>query len=296
MRPSELADLLRDHVVVLDGGMGSMLIAAGLPGGRAPEWWNLEHPDRVAAVHRAYVEAGSEIVHTNTFGANPVRLAAGGLGGRCHEVNAAGVALARDACAGRAWAAGDVGPTGSMLPPLGSATESELRAAFREQTEALAAAGVDLISIETMSDLREALAAVRAARATGLAIQASMTFVVRRRGVFTVMGDPLVPSLAALATAGADAVGCNCTVASAEMLAMVREAAPRLTVPLWAQPNAGQPRLAPEGVHYDADAEAFGRDLAAMAAAGARAVGGCCGTTPEFIACVRAALEAATPR
>ncbi len=296
MRPSELAALLRHHVVVLDGGLGSMLIAAGLPGGRAPEWWNLEHPDRVAAVHRAYVAAGSEIVHANTFGANPARLAAAGLGGRCREINAAAVALARDACAGRAWVAGDVGPTGDMLPPLGTATESELRAAFQEQAEALAEAGADLISIETMSDLREALAAVAAARTTGLGVHASMTFAVRPRGVFTVMGNPLVPSLAALATAGADAVGCNCTVTSTEMLAMVREAAPQLAVPLWAQPNAGQPTLTPEGVRYDTDPEAFARDIAAMVTAGARAVGGCCGTTPAFLASVRAALEGATPR
>ena len=294
MRPTELAGLLRERVVVLDGGLGSMLIAAGLPAGRAPEWWNLEHPDRVAAVHRAYVESGSDVVHANTFGANPARLAAAGLVGRCHEVNTAAIALARDACGDRAWIAGDVGPTGKMLPPLGDATEGELRDAFTEQANALAEAGADLISIETMGDLREAVAAVEAARTVGLAVHASMTFAARRRGAFTMMGNPLVPSLAALANAGADVVGCNCTVASVEMLAMVAEAAPQLSVPLSAQPNAGQPRLTPNGVVYDADPEAFARDIVAMVAAGARAVGGCCGTTPEFIARIRAALAAGT--
>ncbi|MFI5142865.1 MAG: homocysteine S-methyltransferase family protein [Thermoanaerobaculales bacterium] len=292
MRPSEFVELLHGRVVMLDGGLGSMLIAAGLAGGRAPEWWNLEHPDRVAAVHRAYVEAGSEIIHANTFGANPARLAAVGLAGRCHEVNAAAVSLAREACAGRAWVAGDVGPTGKMLPPLGSATVSELRSAFDEQVEALTAAGADLISIETMSDLREALVAVEAARAVGLAVHASMTFAARRRGTFTIMGNALVPSLAALAKAGADAVGCNCTVVSAEMRGMIEEAASHLAVPISAQPNAGQPRLTPDGVVYDADPIAFARDIVAMVACGARAVGGCCGTTPEFIACIRSALEA----
>ena len=294
MRPTELAGLLRERVVVLDGGLGSMLIAAGLPAGRAPEWWNLEHPDRVAAVHRAYVESGSDVVHANTFGANPARLAAAGLVGRCREVNTAAIALARDACGDRAWIAGDVGPTGKMLPPLGDATEGELRDAFTEQANALAEAGADLISIETMGDLREAVAAVEAARTVGLAVHASMTFAARRRGAFTMMGNPLVPSLAALANAGADVVGCNCTVASVEMLAMVAEAAPQLSVPLSAQPNAGQPRLTPNGVVYDADPEAFARDIVAMVAAGARAVGGCCGTTPEFIARIRAALAAGT--
>ena len=278
--------------MLLDGGLGSMLIAAGLPAGRAPEWWNLEHPELVAAVHRAYADAGSEIVHANSFGGSPIRLAAAGLAGRCTEVNAAAVAIARDACAGRALVAGDVGPIGVMLPPVGSATVTELGAAFREQAAALADAGADLVSIETMSDLREALTALEVALETGLAVIASMTFAARRRGFFTVMGDPLVPSLAALAAAGAVAVGCNCTVGPGEMAAMAREAAPALAVPLVAQPNAGLPRLTPDGVAYEAEPEGFARSMAAVVAAGARAVGGCCGTTPEFIARMRAMLEA----
>jgi len=270
-----------------------MLIAAGLEAGRAPEWWNIEHPDRVQAVHGAYVEAGSEVIHTNTFGGNPLRLSAAGLAGRYREVNAAAVATARAACRRRSLVAGDVGPTGHMLPPLGTATVEELREAFREQVEVLADAGVDLISVETMSDLREAQAAVDAARATGLAVHVSMTFERRRRGTFTIMGDPLVASLLALEAAGADAVGFNCSVAPPEMVDMVREAAPSVRAPLSAQPNAGQPRVTPSGVTYDASAETFARDLVAMVDAGAALVGGCCGTTPRFIREARKALEAA---
>ena len=296
MRPPELRALLDRRVVLLDGGMGSMLIAAGLEPGRAPEWWNLEHPERVEAVQRAYVEAGSDVVHTNTFGGSPLRLAAGGLAGRCREVAARAVEIARAACAGRALVAGDIGPSGHLLPPVGTATLDELADGFAEQAGALAEAGVDLISIETMSDLREALAAVAAARATGLAVVAMMTFERRKRGTFTVMGDPLVPSLAALAGAGADAAGCNCSVAADDMLAMVVEAAAASTVPLAAQPNAGQPRLTADGVAYDADPAAFARALAAMAAAGARLVGGCCGTTPDFIRAARTALDAGAAR
>ncbi len=269
-----------------------MLIAAGLEPGGAPERWNLERSDRVEAVHRAYVEAGSDAVHTNTFGGNPLRLAATGMPGRCREVNLAAVAIARRACDGRALVAGDVGPTGHMLPPLGTATVDELREAFRAQVEALAEGGVDLISIETMSDRREALAAVEAARATGLAVHAAMTFERRRRGVFTIMGDPLVATLLELAGAGAAAVGCNCSVTSDEMLEMVREAASRLPVPLSAQPNAGRPRIGAAGVEYDATPGRFARDLAAMAEAGAALLGGCCGTTPEFIREARGALAA----
>ena len=291
MRPAEFRELPRTRVVLLDGGLGSVLIAAGLEAGRAPEWWNLEHPERIEALHRAYVDAGSDIVHANTFGANPLRLAAAGLAGRCREINVAAVGIARRGCRGAGLVAGDVGPTGHMLPPLGTATVEQLRQAFREQAEALAEAGVDLLSIETMSDLREALAAVEAARATSLAVHASMTFERRRRGVFTIMGDALVPSLTALAEAGADAVGCNCSVTSPEMVTMVREAAPFVRVPLTAQPNAGQPHMTPAGVVYDASSEAFARDAVAMVEAGAAMVGGCCGTTPEFIRRARAALD-----
>jgi 5-methyltetrahydrofolate--homocysteine methyltransferase len=276
--------------LLLDGGLGSLFIAAGLPAGVSPVLWNLEHPERVAAAHRSYAEAGSDIVHTNTFGANPVKLAGSGLAGRCREVNARAVELARDACPRATLIAGDIGPTGLLLPPIGAASEAELENAFAEQASALADAGADVLSIETMYDLREALAAVRAARRTGLAVVASLTCEARKRGAFTIMGDPLVASLAALAAAGADAVGCNCSVTAEVMLGMVQEAAPRIAVPLAAQPNAGQPRVTPGGVVYDESVDDFARQLAAMVRAGARLVGGCCGTDPAFIRAARSAL------
>ncbi len=294
MKPEELRALLDERVLLLDGGMGTLLMAAGLERGRAPEWWNLEHPERVEAANRFYVDAGSDVVHANTFGATPPKLAASGLAGRCREVNAAAVAIARRACGSKALVAGDVGPTGLMLTPVGNATIDQIADAYREQAQALAEAGADLISIETQYDLREATAAVEAAAATGLAVIASMTFEARKRGFFTIMGDPLAASLAALAEAGAAAVGCNCSVTSDVMLRMVEEAARSVQVPLSAQPNAGQPRVTPDGVAYDAAPERFAADLAAMARTGARLLGGCCGTTPEFIRLARAALGGAT--
>jgi 5-methyltetrahydrofolate--homocysteine methyltransferase len=201
--------------------------------------------------------------------------------------------LARSACGAETLVAGDVGPTGLLLPPVGSAAVAELREAFREQTAALAAAGVDLISIETMFDLREALAAVAAAKETGLPVVASMTFEARPRGFHTIMGDSLARSLAELEAAGADAVGCNCSVAPEVMVEMVREACAAVRVPVAAQPNAGQPQPTPDGVRYDASPESFAAAVVAMAGAGARLVGGCCGTTPEFIRAARGALAAA---
>jgi methionine synthase I (cobalamin-dependent) len=291
-RRERFRELVAERVVLLDGGLGSMLIAAGLEPGRSPDWWTLERPEEVGRVHRAYVEAGSEVVHANSFGASPPKLAAAGLPGRCREVNEAAVQLARLAVGSEALVAGDVGPTGLLLPPLGSATADQLAAAFCEQAQALAAAGVDLISIETMYDLREALLALAAAAATGLPVIASMTFEARRRGFFTIMGDPLARSLAALAAAGADAVGCNCTVAPEVMVAMVREATGAVSVPVVAQPNAGQPRLTADGVSYTASPEEFASAAVEMVSSGARLVGGCCGTTPEFIRQVNAALTA----
>ncbi len=287
----DLLERLEEGVLLLDGGMGSLLIAMGLESGRASEAWTIEQPERIFEAHRAYVEAGSDVILTNTFGASAPKLEAAGLGGRCRELNAGAVALARRAARPETLVAGDVGPTGKLLPPVGDASEEMFRQAFREQTAALADAGADLISIETMYDLREARAAVAAAAETGLPVIASMTFEVRPRGHFTIMGDRIAESLRALAGAGASVVGMNCSAVSGEMVAMVREAA-TVGVPVAAQPNAGKPRATAEGVVYDdASPESFARDLVAMVEAGARVVGGCCGTDPGFIRRARAALD-----
>ena len=290
MTPADLAHRLEEGPLLLDGGLGSLLISMGLEQGRAPEHWNLEHPDRVREAHRRYVEAGCDLVHTNTFGSTAPKLAAAKLEGRCAEINRIAVQLAREAAAPGALVAGDVGPTGLFLPPMGDASEAELHAAFVEQTSAQAGAGADLLSIETMYDLREALCAVRAAVATGLPVLASMTFEARPRGFFTIMGDPLEASLRALAEAGAHVAGFNCSVTSDVMLGMVERAQRASSVPIVAQPNAGQPRATPGGVVYDADPGRFADDLVRMVKAGARLVGGCCGTSPEFMSRARAAL------
>jgi 5-methyltetrahydrofolate--homocysteine methyltransferase len=282
---------LAGDVLLLDGGLGTQLIDLGLEQGQAPEWWVLEHPDRVETVHRRYVEAGSDIVQTCTFGGCPPKLASVGLDGRCAEVNRAAAEIARRAAGDRALVAGDVGPSGKMFPPMGDATEEALVDAFREQVEALVQGGVDLISVETMFDLREAKAAVQAARESGLPVLASMTFEAKKRGAFTIIGDALVSALQALHEAGADGVGLNCSVGSDEMVPMVTEAAAALACPLVAQPNAGQPQVTSQGVVYDAEPDAFIADLMEMVSAGARIVGGCCGTTPDFIRAARAALD-----
>lgn len=298
MAEADLRARLREGVILLDGGLGTQLIAAGLARGCAPERWNSEHADRVEAAHRAYVEAGSDIIHTNTFGGTPHKLSASGLSReRCGELNAAGVAIARRAAEGRVLVAGDVGPSGLLLPPMGAATVEQLRSEFKAQIEALCAAGVDLIAIETMYDLRECLAALEAARSiTALPIFASMTFETKRRGTFTMVGDPLVGALEALVAAGADAVGCNCSVTPETMLPMISEASASVNAPIIAQPNAGAPSVAAaEGCSYDYEPAEFVDRVGQIVDAGARVVGGCCGTDPRVIARLRSLIDARTP-
>ena len=290
------AELLRQRLgqrpLLLDGGLGSLFIARGLEPGEAPEHWVLKHPDRVIAAHRSYVEAGSDLIHAVTFGGSAPKLHSAGLSGQCREVNAAAIELAREACAAETLLAADIGPSGLMFPPMGTATARQLTEVFTEQIEAVAAAGADLVHIETMYDLREAEAAVAAAIAVGVPAFASMTFDRRRRGFFTIVGNRIGPSLNALADRGAIAVGMNCSVESEPMVAMVREAVAEVPIPILAQPNAGKPRVTATGVVYDATPEKFVTDLMAMVEAGVQAVGGCCGTTAEFIVAARAALDA----
>jgi methionine synthase I (cobalamin-dependent) len=282
--------------IVLDGGLGSMLIARGLAPGQAPEGWVLERPDDLAAVHRAYVEAGSDGIHTCTFGATPIRLAAFGLEDDCDRINRTAVELARKAQP--RFVIGDVGPTGEYLPPVGQGDTQAWAEAFRTQGRALAAAGVDALHVETMSDLKEASVALAALRevAPDLPVMVSLTFDRKKRGFFTVMGNPLVAALGELGTLGADAVGANCSVTSEVMKELLGVALEGLAdagggAPLVVQANAGQPRVTPEGVVYDQSPASFAADTAEMARAGARAVGGCCGTDPSFIRALCGQLE-----
>lgn len=284
-------DRLREGpTLLLDGGLGSMLLAQGLAPGHAPEAWNEERPADVTGIHRAYVDAGAEGVHTNTFGGHPARLARAGLAEGCGAIQGAAVRLAR--AAGAPFVIGDVGPTGEYLPPVGRAEPAEWRAGFERQGRALAEAGPDALHIETMSDLREALVALAALKAVAphVPVLVSMTFARNKRGFFTVMGNPAVASLRTLAEAGADAVGANCTLSSRDMADLAAELRGALDVPLVVQPNAGQPQLTADGVRYAQEPEAFAEDMARVAALGVAAVGGCCGTDPRFIAALRARL------
>jgi len=271
--------------------MGTQLMARGLVRGAAPEAWNADRPELVTAVHRSYAEAGSEAVHTNSFGGHPARLSHFGLADRCEELAAGAVRNAR--ASGARFVIGDLGPTGEFLPPIGRGELERWREGFLRQAGALAGAGADALHVETMSDVREARLALAAAReaAAGVPVLVSLTFERKKRGFLTVMGDAAVATLLALRDAGADAVGSNCSLASPDMQALGRELLAAGVGPLVLQPNAGQPEVGASGVRYAQDPEAFAADMAPLADAGAAALGGCCGTDPRFVAALAARLR-----
>ena len=283
----DLDTLLTREFVFLDGAMGTQLQRRGLPLGAVPELANLEHPDWLADIHRSYVEAGSDILYANTFGANREKLARSGR--TVAEVVSAGVALARQAAAGRALVALDVGPLGQLLEPNGTLRFEEAYDRFAEVMEAGAAAGADLVVIETMADLNEARAALLAAKErTSLPVLVSMSFEADRR---TFLGCGVASMALTLSGLGADAIGINCSLGPLEMAPLVDELKRWTDLPLLLKPNAGLPD--PAGGGYDIGPEQFAAALAGLGRAGVQLLGGCCGTGPEHIALLRRELEGA---
>jgi len=277
--------------IVADGPMGTRLAELGLPAGDAPERWVLEPAGEAAvrAVHRAYREAGAQILLTNTFGANPTQLALHGLAGRLDEINRTGAQVARREAGGEVVVAGSMGPTGEFLAPLGTLSFADAVEGFARQASALAAGGVDVLWVETMADLEEARAAIEGARqgAPGLPVVVTLAF---GAGGATLMGVRPAEAIAVLGDLGVSAVGANCGKGSAEAeRALARMHATFPALPLVGKPNAGVP-------HMDHDVAVYPEtpaDLAAAAgrmwAAGAAVVGVCCGGSPEHVRAIAAA-------
>jgi len=284
-----------DQPLLADGAMGTMLNAMNVSFAESFDALNLKNPALVGDIHRAYIEVGAQIIQTNTFGANRYKLAAHGLEGQVAAINRAGVELARRvglASYKEVLIAGDVGPLGVRLAPFGRVQPEQARQAFTEQIEALAGAGVDLLIIETFSDLHEIQVAVAAARAsTDLPVVASVTFT---RDDRTLFGDPPARVAQVLWEAGADLIGVNCSGGPAQIWRILRQMrAARPEARFSAMPNAGWPEQVGGRIMYPANPDYFGEYALAFCEAGARLIGGCCGTTPQHIAAMRAALDGA---
>ena len=301
MSNSKFLDLLdSDTALLADGAMGTVLHGRGIGFDQCFDELNLTNPAAVAEVHREYIEAGAEMILTNTFGANRYKLTKHGLEDKVAEINKAGVELAKRVVAASfkdVFVAGDVGPLGVRIAPYGRVSLEEARAAFAEQISALAEVGADLIVIETVSDLYEIREAVRATRdVCELPVVASVTFT---RDDRTLLGDNPVKVARTLAEEGADVIGVNCSGGPSQLLRILSKMREALsdrggsqTRPyLWVKPNAGWPEQVGGRIMYPADADYFGDYALSFCQAGASIIGGCCGTTPAHIVSMRAALD-----
>ena len=279
--------------VITDGAWGTELQARGLQSGDVPDAWNLSHPDKVAEVARAYVDAGSRIILTNTFGANRLRMAETGCLESLVQINQRGVEISRQAAAAapgsRALVFASVGPSGKILMNA-ETTEEELLAAFTEQAKALASGGADGLVIETMGDIAEAVLAVQACKSTGLPVVACMVYDSGKALDRTMMGVTPEQAARALTDAGADVVGANCGQGIDGFVALCKRLHAATPLPIWIKANAGLPTMEAGRAVYHTTPAQFAERAAEIIQAGASFIGGCCGTNPSFIQALRAAF------
>jgi homocysteine S-methyltransferase len=286
--PPPFLDALDSRVLVCDGAMGTLLYAQGVFINRCFDALNLTDPSRISAVHDEYVRAGADVIETNTFGANRIKLRSFGLADQMREINRAGAQLARKAAGKNVYVAGAIGPLGLRIEPWGKTAADEAEAYFREQAEALVEGGVDLLMLETFRDLNEIVAAIAAVkRSCALPIVAQMTIEDEGNSLDGTPPEHFVPALQA---AGADVIGINCSIGPAHMLEALERMAGLTSVRLSAQPNAGRPRDIEGRTLYLTSPEYMASYARRFASARVRLVGGCCGTTPEHITQIKAAL------
>ena len=296
---TSLRERIEQGLFLLDGAVGTQLFARGIEVGTCNDYLNIASPDVVGDVHRAYLEAGSDAVITNTFGANRFTLARHGLGGQAQQINEAGAKVARRAAGEQKYVLGDIGPSGDFLAPLGTLKPEELKDAFAQQAEALLAGGVDGLIIETMTALDEIAIAIEAAKSVGgdSPVFASMSFDKAGDDFRTMMGVDVEAAVSTLVSLGVNAVGFNCGTTTleqyvelAEKYVATVEALPDDIV-IYAEPNAGKPELTDGKAVYRVSPEEFVAAAKKIHAAGIIIIGGCCGTSPEHIRAVASALK-----
>jgi 5-methyltetrahydrofolate--homocysteine methyltransferase len=290
---NNLMQLLDKKILVADGAMGTMLQAAGLSAGHCPEEWNVSHPEIIEGIQKAYIAAGSDIIETNTFGGNKYRLGFHGYGDSVINFNKKAAEVARSVCPDGKFVAGSVGPTGEFLEPLGDLTRKELSDAFKEQIDALLTGGVDILIIETMSDIGEACAAIDAAKNlnSDVPILATMTFEKHATGYRTMMGVQPTAMIKPLIDAGADVIGANCGTGMEDMIEIVREIRNQTQFPLLVQANAGLPEQKGNDIFYKESPRDRGQSVKHILQFGIHIIGGCCGTTPDHIKATRQAVD-----
>ena len=290
MRIEEFRELASRGVILLDGATGSNLRRAGMPVGVSTEQWVYDHPEVILGLQRAYVDAGSDIIYAPTFRANRIGLGLHGIADRLEELNAGLVRLSKQAADGRALVAGDLTTTGKPLEPVGTMSYQALFDLYCEQIEALAGAGVDLLVAETMLSIEETACAVEAATSVcDLPIMCSLTLEADGHVMF---GGSATEAVETLQAVGACAVGLNCSVGPDQLEAVVRAMKAVAEVPVIAKPNAGIPVMDDQGqAHYNMTPEDFAASMVKLVAAGAGVIGGCCGTTPDYIRALRQAIR-----
>jgi 5-methyltetrahydrofolate--homocysteine methyltransferase len=288
--------LSNGEVLVCDGAMGTLLMERGLRPGDCPERWNLDRPEVLSEIARCYAEAGADIVSTNTFGGSPLKLAQYGLESQTEKINACAVQAVRDAVGRNIMVAGSCGPSGRLLKPYGDTDPDEVYESFIRQICALLDEGVDAIIVETMTDLTEAVLAVKAARSLPktVPVMATMTFDDTPRGFYTVMGATVEQAVKGLGEAGADLLGSNCGNGIDNMVRIAAEFRKHTSKPLLIQSNAGLPQIVDGRVIYAETPEFMAERVPALLDLKVNVIGGCCGTTPVHIAAIRQRVDQLT--
>lgn len=290
---SILKRLKKGEIFVADGAMGSMLMQRGLPAGMPPETFNLSHPEILEEITRLYYNAGAEILQTNTFGASPLKLADYSLEEKTEEINRNALKAALNAVDGNAFISASCGPSGKLLKPYGDIESEVMYDNFYRQLNVLINDGIDVVCVETMTDVQEAVLAVKAAKsiAPDIPVMATMTFDSTPRGFFTIMGVDIPTAVQQLTAAGADIVGSNCGNGIETMILIAREFNQLTPLPLIIQSNAGLPELRNNLPYYPETPGFMAEKSIDLVQAGVSIIGGCCGTTPEHIHEIRKALK-----
>lgn len=281
------------EVIVADGAMGTMLFGSGLKPGECPERLNLDKPQILEEVARKYQQAGAEIIQTNTFGGSALKLADFGLADRTEAINKRAAEIVRSVVGNNAYVSGSVGPSGKMLVPFGDTEPEALYESFKRQISGLLEGGVDVLCIETMTDLQEITQAIKAARdlSADIPLMTTMTFDPTPNGFFTMMGVGIARAAQVMEDNGADIVGSNCGNGLENMIRIAIDFRQETGLPIIIQSNAGIPENREGRLHYPEDPEFFARKTNELIDAGVLVIGGCCGTTPEHIAAIRKTVD-----